>query len=145
MADIQQDYKTHRKIVPLYHIGILGILAVNLVWSIVQLVRGPGFENALGLAVALALIGLALYARLFPLRAQDRIIRLEMRLRLAELLPEELRSRIPELNHHQLIGLRFAGDAELPDLVRRVLEEKMADREAIKRAVKDWRADQLRV
>jgi hypothetical protein len=87
---------------------------------------------------------LALYARLFALSVQDRIIRLEMRLRLAEILPPDLRARIPEFTVAQLVSMRFACDAELPALARKVLDEKMSDRKAIKQLVKDWQGDYAR-
>jgi hypothetical protein len=85
-----------------------------------------------------------LYARLFSLTVQDRVIRLEMRLRLERLLPPDLRSRIPEFTPAQFISLRFAGDDELPALARQVLDEKLSDRKTIKRRIKNWQADFLR-
>jgi hypothetical protein len=75
---------------------------------------------------------------------QDRVIRLEMRLRLERLLPPELRSRVSEFTVPQLVSLRFAGDDELPVLARQVLEEKLSDRKTIKRRIKNWQADFLR-
>ncbi len=90
------------------------------------------------------IIGLSLL-RGYALRLQDRVIRTEMRFRLAGVLPEELRGRIAELSGKQLIGLRFASDGEMPALVRRVLDEKIEDATAIKRMVVDWQADFDRV
>lgn len=84
-------------------------------------------------------------ARRFALGVQDRVIRLEERLRMERLLPDELKSRIENLTTGQLIGLRFASDAELPALVRRVLDGELTDRKAIKQAVEDWRADHQRI
>jgi len=94
--------------------------------------------------MAFALLTLALFARIFALTVQDRVIRLEMRLRLAELLPPDLRSRISEFTIVQLVSMRFASDAELPALARKVLDEKLSERTAIKRLVKDWQGDYLR-
>ncbi len=94
--------------------------------------------------VGAALIALFVFGRNSTLAVQNRLIRLEMRLRLAGLLPPELRSRIPEFTLDQLVSLRFAGDAELPALARKVLDEKLNDRKAIKQLVKDWQADYLR-
>jgi hypothetical protein len=94
--------------------------------------------------MAMALIVLFFYVRIFVLTVQDRVIRLEMRLRLAELLPAELRPRILEFTVGQLIALRFASDAELPALARKVLDDKLDDRKAIKQMVKDWQADYQR-
>jgi hypothetical protein len=94
-------------------------------------------------AVGMALV--ALFARVFPLGVQDRLIRLEERLRMEQLLPQDLKVRIPELTTKQLVGLRFASDEELPDLVRRVLTEGIADKNEIKRAIKRWRPDHQRI
>jgi hypothetical protein len=87
---------------------------------------------------------LAFFARVFALTVQDRVIRLEMRLRVAEVLPVDLRPRIPEFTVAQLVSLRFASDAELPALARKVLYEKLDNRKAIKQLVKDWQGDYLR-
>jgi hypothetical protein len=99
----------------------------------------------LGALVGVALVLGFLLARLFALTAQDRIIRLEMRLRLRELLPADLTPRIGEFTSGQLVALRFAGDRELPVLARRVLDEHLDDRKAIKQLVTDWQADRLRL
>jgi len=94
--------------------------------------------------MALAFFVLAFFARVFALTVQDRVIRLEMRQRLAEVLPVDLRPRIPEFNVAQLVSLRFASDAELPALARKVLDEKLDNRKAIKQLIKDWQGDYLR-
>jgi len=84
------------------------------------------------------------FARIFALKVQDRVIRLEMRMRLQQVLPPDLRGRIPEFAVGQLVALRFAGDAELPELARKVLDEKLTDRSAIKKMIRDWQPDELR-
>ena len=91
-----------------------------------------------------AIIGLGL-ARRYCTKLQDRIIRLEMRIRLEKILPADLQAAIPTLTIPQLIGLRFASDAEMPDLVRKVIAENIEDRTAIKKMVKDWQGDYDRV
>jgi Family of unknown function (DUF6526) len=146
MAEPMQDLRTHRKLVPGFHFVTFGILAVNFLWSLYRLFTGaaPVFDRVLATLVAFALILLAWYARTFPLAAQDRVIRLEERLRLAELLPADLKPRIGELTRGQLIALRFAGDAEIASLVRKVLDEKITNREDIKKLIKEWRADHFR-
>jgi Family of unknown function (DUF6526) len=140
-----QNFQNHARVVPLFHMFTFGVFVLNLGWTIYRLVKaGISFETVLGVLMALALIVLFFYARLFALAVQDRVIRLEMRLRLAEILPVELRSRIAEFSVSQLVALRFAGDAEMPALARKVLDEKIDDRKAIKQMVKDWQADYLR-
>lgn len=139
-----QNYANHRRFVPLYHFGIFGLLIVNLLWSLVRGVRGFSFETAFGVLMALALLGLFFYMRIFALGVQDRVIRLEMRLRLKQVLPSDLAARIPELAAGQLIGLRFASDAELPELVREVLTNNIQDRDVIKKKIKNWQGDYLR-
>jgi hypothetical protein len=146
----EQSFATHRKFVPGFHYVTFGILVINFIWSIWRLVR-PAFENtpvfdrALAVAVALALVLLAWYARTFPLRAQDRVIRLEERLRLERLLPADLKGRIGELSTSQIIALRFAGDDEVAELVRAVLDRKLTSPDDIKKQIRGWRADHLRM
>jgi hypothetical protein len=144
MADKTQSYANHRKFVPPYHFVLFGIFVINLLWSVVRAVRAFSFESVWSIFMALALFVLAFYMRIFALTVQDRVIRLEMRLRLKDLLSGELRGRIGELTPGQLIALRFASDAELPDLVREALSNNIQDRDVIKRKIRDWQADHLR-
>ncbi len=144
-----QSFATHRKYVWQYHFLAFGILAIHLVWSLYRLISGlpgvPFFDRLLQAAVAIALLLLAWYGRTFPLRAQDRVIRLEETLRLERLLPADLRARIGELRPGQLIALRFANDEELPELTRAVLDEKIARSDDIKKRIRTWRADHFRM
>jgi hypothetical protein len=145
----EQNYANHRKFVPAYHYVATSILTLNLGWSLYRLANGlpgvPFFDRLLAVLVAAALIIVLLYARLFPLRAQDRVIRLEERMRLEALLPADLRPRIGELRPGQLVALRFASDEELPELTRRVLDGQLRTSSDIKKAVRNWRGDYLRV
>jgi len=136
-----QSFANHGKLVPIYHVVAFGILLVNLGYTALRLWRAPDFAAGLGLAMALALLILFFAMRIFALSVQDRVIRLEERLRLERLLPADLRARIPELSIPQLVALRFASDAELPELVRAVLAEKLVERRAIKRRIREWRPD----
>jgi hypothetical protein len=120
------------------------MLLFNFIWRIVQVFKHFSFATVVTCLTGLALVVLAFYARVFALTVQDRVIRLEMRLRLQELLPGDLRARILEFTPSQLVGLRFASDAELPDLARKVLNDKILDRGPIKKMVKDWQPDYLR-
>ena len=141
----QQDFSNHARVVPAFHMVALPILLLNLIDQIYRIVHlGLSFDTVVAVLLAVALIIVALYARLFALTVQDRVIRLEMRLRLEQVLPADLKPRIPQFTVNQLVSLRFASDAELPDLVRRVLDEKMDNRKSIKQLIKTWKADYLR-
>ena len=142
---VPQNYANHRRFLPLYHVVTFGIFGINQIWAIVRLVRSPSWETGFSVLLAFALLCVFFFARLFPLKAQDRLIRLEMRLRLQQILPADLKPRIMDLTAEQMIGLRFASDAEMADLVRDVLTNNIADRETIKKKVKDWQGDFLRV
>lgn len=139
-----QNFENHTKLVPAFHFFVLPVLLLNVIWSVVRLVRGFSFGTIVSVLVAIALMLLALTARMFALTVQDRVIRLEMRLRMHQALPQDLRGRISEFTVGQLVSLRFASDAELPALARKVLDEKLTDRKTIKKLVRDWQPDLLR-
>ncbi len=145
MADRPQTFENHARFVPGYHLVTFGILGINLLWRIYEVVWHFSHDHAAQLLLAIGLLLLFFYVRVFPLTVQDRIIRLEMRLRLARLLPPDLASQIDRFTVDQLVALRFASDAELPDLARKVLADNLTDRKAIKRLVTAWQADDLRV
>jgi hypothetical protein len=145
MAQHTQTYASHRRYIPAFHFFVLPVLLGNIILAIVRLVRAPTLSTTWALLVALAIgIGIV-YARFMPLRAQDRVIRLEERNRLERLLPGDLRGRIGELTPGQLIALRFAPDDEVADLVRRSLSGELKGSGEIKRAIRNWRGDYLRV
>ena len=139
-----QTFENHARFVPAFHYFALPVLVINLVWSLYRMVRGFYADTVFAVALAAALIVVALYARLFALTVQDRVIRLEMELRLEKLLPAELRPRIGELTVGQLVSLRFAPDGELPALTRKVLDEKRLTRKEIKQLIQQWKPDLLR-
>jgi Family of unknown function (DUF6526) len=139
-----QNFENHTRLVPPYHMFVIPIFMINFIWRLVQLKDGVTFASIMNVLLGVAFVILVLYARLFTLTVQDRVIRLEMRMRLERLLPVDLRSRIPEFTVAQLISLRFAGDEELAALARQVLDEKLNDRKSIKRRIKNWQADILR-
>lgn len=136
-----QNYENHRKFVRGYHVVAFGLLALNFFYSLYRVVTDLSMNSVMALLLALALILVFFYARIFALRAQDRIIRLEERLRLRELLPPDQQNTIDELTTSQLIALRFASDGEVAALVTAVLAEGIEDRDEIKKRVTDWRAD----
>jgi len=139
-----QKFENHARVVTAYHMFVFGVFLINFVWRLVQLKDGITFASIMNVLLAAAFVVLFFYARVFALTVQDRVIRLEMRLRMERVLPSDLRSRIPEFTVPQLISLRFAADEELPALARQVLDEKLNDRKSIKRRIKNWQADFLR-
>ena len=140
-----QTFANHVRIVPAYHMVLFPILAINFFWAAYQAVRFFSAASVIGLLLAIGLIILFFCARVFPLRVQDRVIRLEMWLRMEKLLPTDLRGRIPEFTVDQLVALRFASDQELPELARKVLGDKITDRKTIKKMIQHWNPDYLRV
>ena len=141
----EQNFANHSKLVPAIHFYVLPVLVFNLAWSFHRLkISGFSSDGWTGVIVAAAVLLGFLWARMFALTVQDRVIRLEERLRLGALLPPDLQARIGEFSVSQLVALRFASDAELPALARKVLDEKVTDRKTIKQMVKNWRPDYLR-
>jgi Family of unknown function (DUF6526) len=141
----EQNFANHTRWVAAYHGFVFPVLALNFVWSVVRLAKagftGDGFVQIL---TAAALFLLASYARLFALTVQNRVIRLEERLRYERILPEDLKARIGEFSTGQLIALRFASDAELPGLARKVLDGNVKTGKEIKQMIQNWRPDYLR-
>ena len=145
MAEQEQNFANHARFVPPYHYVAFPILLVNVLYRLYWLSGGFTFDAILDVLVGVALIIVALFARVFALGAQDRVIRLEMRLRMRELLPDDLQGRINDFTPTQMVGLRFASDAELPALARKVLDENIVKATPIKQAVKDGQPDLHRV
>jgi hypothetical protein len=141
---MEQNFKNHVKLVPMFHYFVLPVLLTNFVWSVRVAIHDFSGDTVIASLTALALILLAFCARRFALTVQTRLIRLEMRLRMQEILPADLKARILEFQPGQLVALRFASDAELPELARKVLDEKLTDQKAIKLMVRDWQGDFLR-
>jgi Family of unknown function (DUF6526) len=149
----QQNFANHGKIVPAFHFFLMPVLFLNFASS-VYLVHAtarhagaafPLLHAILNLLLAVALIILAFLARIFALGVQDRVIRLEERLRYQQLLPDDLKPRINEFTISQVVALRFASDAELSGLARKVLDSKLNNRKAIKQMIQNWRADYQRI
>ncbi len=141
---VPQTYATHRRLDPLYHFVLLPFFLVTVIAAFTMFVRRPALATFWIALLALAVTFLALKVRVYALRVQDRLIRLEEQLRLAHLLPEDLKARLPELTVKQFVGLRFASDAEVADRMREALDEHL-DGEAIKKRIQTWRPDEFRV
>ena len=141
---VPQTYANHTRFVPGYHYVASLLVLVNLAFTVVQIFRRPSPTTVVAALAAVALLLVWFYARVFVISVQDRVIRLEMRLRMEKLLPADVFARFGEFAVGQLVALRFASDAELPALARKVLDEKITDKKQIKMAVKDWQGDYLR-
>ncbi|MGA8154341.1 MAG: DUF6526 family protein [Terriglobales bacterium] len=139
-----QTYANHVRLDPPFHFFVLPVLAISFGVSIYACVRHPSFLTFWGIVFVAAVSVLATRARVYALKVQDRVIRLEEGLRLAVLLPESLRPQIAKLTEGQLIALRFASDEEIPALVERVLSANLS-RADIKKSIKNWRPDYWRV
>lgn len=148
MADLQ-NYKNHTRWHPLFHFVLMPLLALNFLSHLVRLFMAAPESGRKTLAfwvlLSFALILIALTSRLMALKAQDRVIRLEERLRYRELLSPELARQASDLPVSQIIAMRFASDGELSDLVSRVIAGELKTGKEIKMAIKDWRADHHRV
>lgn len=138
-----QDLKHHAAFDPAFPVGFV-VLVANLVIVITHLVRHPGFWSAWLVVLSAAVIVPYMRVRMYPLKVQDRVIRLEERLRLQALAPAEWHAQIYRLSEDQLIGLRFAGDDEVVALARQALEENL-NRKQIKERIRNWRADHWRI
>ena len=141
---VPQTLANHARFDPPFHFFILPVFFIALILAIAHLVMHPSLHSAWLVIFTLAAAAAVVKMRTYSLKVQDRVIRLEERLRLAILLDKPLRARITELSESQLVGLRFASDAELPALTARALQEKLSNAE-IKKAVIQWRPDYWRV
>lgn len=142
--DQPQNLKNHARFDPLFHFFLAIVFFGSLIVSIVYLVRHPCFYSAWLVLLSVAAIIAVFKIRLYPLKVQDRVIRLEERLRLQALAPAEWHAQIYRLSEDQLIGLRFAADDEVVELAKQALEHNL-NRKQIKERIKDWRPDYWRV
>jgi Family of unknown function (DUF6526) len=140
----QQNLKNHARFDPAYHFLIFAVFLANLVYACFHLHRQPSLSSGWYLVLSLVVIIPILKLRTYPLKLQDRIIRLEERIRLQALAPAEWHTQIYRLSEDQLIGLRFASDDEVVGLAKQALEEKL-NRKQIKERIKSWRADNWRI
>ena len=151
MADSPQSFQSHTKWDPLFHFVLMPLFLANFIYRCYDLVhflmsndaQGSWMRPAGGVVMALGLVLLTFKTRIYALHVQDRLIRLEERLRLASILPEALKPRIHELTERQLIALRFASDGELTALTQAALDNKM-DPKQIKSSIRTWRPDNFR-
>ena len=140
-----QNYANHTRWHPLYHFFALPVMLINFVWAIVVFFQAPGANSAWWIVVSLALVMLASFVRTYALKVQDRLIRLEETLRYQRTLSPALAQQCTSLMAAQIVALRFAGDVELEGLAGATVAGKFAKPKDIKQAIKNWRADTMRV
>jgi hypothetical protein len=141
---LPQNFENHVRNLPAYHFVTFPLFFLNFCYALYQAAMHFSWANVFGLALAVALVLLAVVARTMVLTVQDRVIRLEERLRMRALLPADLQPHIDEFTVKQLVALRFASDGELPALARKVVEGKIEDQKTIKKMIAGWRADHQR-
>ena len=141
---LPQTYANHTRFDPPFHFFLAPGAIALLILTVVNVIRHPQLEAWILLLIAILIFGTLFLVRVYPLRAQDRVIRLEERLRLERILPAGTAARIPELTEAQLVAIRFASDRELAALVEKALATKMSPRD-IKKNITTWRADTFRV
>ena len=140
-----QTFANHTRWHPAFHFFVLPVMLINFIWSIVQFVMSPGWNSGWWIVVSLALLLLTFFVRTNSLKVQDRIIRLEEKLRYQQVLSPAVVQQTNWLSVGQIVALRFAGDDELEELVSAVAAGKLAKPKDIKQAVKNWRVDTFRV
>ena len=140
-----QTFTNHTRWHPPYHFFVLPVMLINVFWAVVMFLKAPGWNSGWWVVVSVALAMLTSYVRTNSLKVQDRVIRLEEKLRYQQLLSPVLVQQAGALNVSQIVALRFAGDSELEELVNEVLAGRFAKTRDIKQAIKQWRADNFRV
>ena len=140
-----QNFENHTRWHPAFHFFILPVMLINFFWAVVIFVKAPGWNSGWWIIVSLALLMLTTFVRTYSLKVQDRLIRLEEKLRYQQVLPTALAQQTGSLTVGQTVALRFAADEELEELVNSVLSGKFVKTKDIKRAIKQWRADNFRV
>ena len=144
MAEPTQSFSSHTRWMPAYHFFAAPFSLIFFFWSVKRAITSPTADSLFMVVGALAILGLAAVSRVTPLRVQDRLIRLEERLRLYRVLPADLHANVEQFRPRQLIALRFAPDAELPDLARKLIATPAMTPKEIKQAIRQWRADHFR-
>ncbi|NNE68227.1 MAG: hypothetical protein HKN33_16810 [Pyrinomonadaceae bacterium] len=140
-----QDYSTHTRWHPIYHFVLAPLMLIHLIYTIVRLVQDPGWDRAEFVLLAVALVIITFLVRINPLKAQDRLIRLEEQLRISKILPPDIAEKGMSLKASQYIALRFAPDEELEELITKIDSGELKEAKEIKLAIKSWRGDYFRV
>lgn len=144
MADRTQSYATHRRFFPLFHFVAVPLITLYTAYEVYALLQSPSLTTAAPVVLGAGVICAVLASRIMVLAVQDRVIHLEMRLRFARVFGAAAADAFSALTLRQLIALRFAPDAELPELVRRARANEFPTPRALKEAIREWQADFLR-
>ena len=145
MATQPQTFANHTRFFPLFHFVAVPLLVLNLLYSLYTLVRAPSLATVAGAVLAAGVVVAALAARLMVLTVQNRVIRLEMTIRLGRVLGAAAAAdALASLPWRRLIALRFASDAELPALIARVRSNELGSQREVKQAIREWQPDSLR-
>ncbi|MGH9874113.1 MAG: DUF6526 family protein [Pyrinomonadaceae bacterium] len=140
-----QTFANHTRWQPAFHFFVLPVMLINFFWAAVVFYKAPGWNSGWWVVVSVALAMLTTWVRTNSLKVQDRIIRLEEKLRYQQLLSPALAQQAGALTVAQVVALRFAGDSELEELVSAAIAGNFAKTKDIKQAIKHWRADYFRV
>ena len=141
----RQNFSNHTRWHAPFHFFVLPVMLLNVGWSVGRFFVHPSVDTAWLIILSIALASLMAFVRTYPLKAQDRVIRLEERIRYRELLPPEIANHAEALKTNQIVALRFAADDELEKLVRAVLSGELDQPKEIKRAIRNWRPDTFRI
>ena len=145
MANETQNFSNHKRNFPLFHFVAAPLLAIYLLYTIYTLVRAPSLATIMGVVLAAGVVAMLFASRLMALTVQNRVIRLEMTLRLQRVLgPAAAADALAKLPLGRLIALRFASDAELPGLIARVTSQELRTSAQVKEAIREWQPDLLR-
>jgi len=140
-----QNFANHTRWHPTFHFFVLPVMLINFIWAVVMFVKGPGWNSGWWIVVSVALVMLTTFVRTYSLKVQDRVIRLEEKLRYQQVLSPSLAQQMSALTPGQIVALRFAADEELEELVRAVTAGRFVKTKELKKAIKNWRADHFRV
>jgi hypothetical protein len=140
-----QNFANHTRWHPTFHFFVLPVMLINFFWAAVMFVKTPSWNAGWWIVVSLALAMLTTFVRTYSLKVQDRLIRLEEKLRYQQVLSPALAQQINALTPGQIVALRFAADEELEELVSAVTAGKFVKTKELKQAIKHWRADHFRV
>ncbi len=145
MSETPQNFSNHVRWHPIYHFILIPILVLYSIWTIWRLIKEPNFDHVAQLLLSIGLLIMMLLVRVNPLKAQDRLIRLEEQLRYQRVLPVDLAAKASALPARFIVALRFAPDDELAELVKQITDGNISKPADVKKSIRNWRGDYFRV